>query len=144
MLFPSITGTSLNGAHVRIPEDLPDPCVLLLAFKQGQQSDIDAWIAALEAAGVDALFELPMLGAKWRPFRTVIDGGMAANIADGAVRERTITVYGQIGPVEQALELPNRAQVYAVVISAGQVQCIQAGPPHDTQDVVTAWRASGH
>lgn len=141
MLFPSITGTTLNGAHMRIPEDLPDPCVLLLAFRQGQQSDIDAWITTLEAAGIDALFELPMLGAKWRPFRAVIDGGMASNIADEVVRDRTITVYGQIGPVEQALALPNRAQVYAVVVVDGQVRCIQAGVPDDAQDIVAAWRA---
>lgn len=141
MLFPSITGTTLNGAHMRIPEDLPDPCVLLLAFRQGQQSDIDAWITTLEAAGIDALFELPMLGAKWRPFRAVIDGGMASNIADEVVRDRTITVYGQIGPVEQALALPNRAQVYAVVVVYGQVRCIQAGVPDDAQDIVAAWRA---
>jgi hypothetical protein len=141
MLFPSITGTSLNGTHMRIPEDLPDPYVLLLAFKQTQQSDVDAWIATLEAAGVDALFELPMLGAKWRPFRAVIDGGMATNIADDIVRDRTITVYGQIGPVEQALALPNRAQVYAVVVGDGQVRCIRAGLPHDAQDLIAAWRA---
>lgn len=142
MLFPSITGTSLNGTRVRIPQDLPDPCVLLLAFKQGQQSDIDTWIATLEQAGVDVLFELPMLGAKWRPFRAVIDGGMASNITDQVVRDRTITVYGQIGPVEQALGLQNRDQVYAVVVSGGHVRCIQAGPGHAPDEVVAAWRAS--
>lgn len=144
MRFPSITGTSLSGTQVRIPQDLPDPSVLLLAFRQGQQRDIDAWIATLGAASVDAVFELPMLGAKWRPFRSVIDGGMAANIADRAVREHTITVYGQIGPVVRALGLRRRDQVYAVVVADGRVHCVHAGLPTEPDDVIAAWRASGH
>ena len=56
-----------------------------------------------------------MIGARWQPVRQFIDGGMATSIRVPSVLARTVTVYGQIGQVEDALELPDRAQVCAVV-----------------------------
>lgn len=157
MHFPTITGRSLAGATLRVPDDLAGTSnVLLLAFQQHQQRDIDAWIDALGRAGVAAspphdergrplaetvpvaLYELPMLGARWAPFRTMIDGGMASHIADPAALARTVTVYGQIGQVESALRLPTRAQVYAVVERAGRVEHIEAGRPGDIEAVLAA------
>ncbi len=124
-----------------IPDDLPGADhVLLLAFQQWQQRDIDAWIAALSDLGVQSIYEVPMLGARWQPFRRVIDGGMSASIRDSDVLQHTITVYGQIGPVENALSLPTRDQVYAVVVRRGEVSHVEAGRPGDAQAVAAALR----
>lgn len=132
MQFPQLRGRSLAGVDLRLPGDLPgDTHVLLLAFQQRQQGDIDGWISALQAEDVAGIYELPLLGAKWQPFRPVIDGGMAAGIRVPEVLARTITVYGQIGAVERALQLPSRDRVYAVVESGGQVAHVAQGTVND-------------
>lgn len=157
MRFPELSGRSLAGRNLRIPGDLAgETNVLLLAFRQRQQRDIDHWITALGAVGVATspphdegglpilgrlaavLYELPLLGARWLAARAFIDGGMASNIADPAVLARTVTVYGQIGAVERALHLPTRDQVYAVVEREGAVAHISAGWPGDVAGVVAA------
>ena len=101
------------------PDDLAGQTnILLLAFKQHHQRDIDGWIDAPAPRGVTTspphdekgraidttvplvLYEIPMIGARWQPVRQFIDGGMATSIRVPSVLARTVTVYGQIGEVE--------------------------------------------
>ncbi len=157
VLFPDIAGRSLAGAALQIPDDLAGQTnVLLLAFQQRQQRDIDGLIDALGQRGIDTspphdtqglptgervevvLYEIPLLGAKWQPFRSFIDGGMASNIGVPAVLARTVTAYGQIGAVERSLNLPSRDQVYAVVVRGRDVLAVQPGWPGDVDAIVTA------
>jgi hypothetical protein len=157
MRMPTLEGRSLAGSDLRIPDELAgDTNILLLAFQQRHQRDIDAWIEALGAAGIatspphDAkgratsgrlpvvLYEIPLIGARWQPFRGFIDGGMSSSIRVPEILARTVTVYGQIGEVESALQLPDRGQVYAVVERAHEVLSIHAGWPGDVEAVVTA------
>lgn len=155
--FPRVRGRSLAGSELDVPDDLAgETNILLLAFKQHHQRDIDGWIDALGNAGVSTspphdergraldadvplvLYEIPMIGARWQPVRGFIDGGMASSIRVPSVLARTVTVYGQIGQVEDALGLPDRAQVYAVVERAGRVLAIERGWPGDVEAIVTA------
>ena len=155
--FPTLRGRSLAGSDLVLPGDLAGVSnVLILAFQQRQQRDVDGWIAALEEAGVAGspphdesgravpgelpavVYEIPMLGGKWQAFRGFIDGGMASSIRVPAVLSRTVTVYGQIGAVERALDLPERNQVYAVVERAGHVRALAAGWPADVDPIVSA------
>ncbi len=157
MLFPDIAGRSLAGASLQIPSDLAGQTnILLLAFQQRQQRDIDGLIDALGQRGIDTspphdaqglptgervqvvLYEIPLLGAKWQPLRSFIDGGMASNIRVPAVLARTVTAYGQIGPVERNLNLPNRDQVYAVVVRGYDVLTVEPGWPSEVDAIVTA------
>jgi hypothetical protein len=157
VIFPDIDGRSLAGADLAIPSGLAGHTnVLLLAFQQRHQRDIDAWIDALGQRGIatspphDAkgrptgeqvavvLYEIPMLGAKWQPFRGFIDGGMASGIGVPSVLARTVTAYGQIGPVERSLRLTSRTQVYAVVVRDHQVLALEPGWPGNVDAVVDA------
>ncbi len=157
MRFPTLRGRSLAGSDLVLPDDLAGVTnVLILAFQQRHQRDVDGWIAALEAAGVAGspphdesgkalagqlpavVYEIPLLGRKWQAVRGFIDGGMASGIRVPAVLSRTVTVYGQIGEVETALSLPDRNQVYAVVERAGDVLALAAGWPADVDPIVTA------
>jgi hypothetical protein len=141
MKFPRLHGRSLAGEELEVPDDLPgSDHVLLLAFQQWQQRDIDAWIAARSVLGVESIYEVPMLGGRWQPFRRVIDGGMAANIRDQHVLTHTVTVYGQISAVEGALSLPTRDQVYAVVVRGDEVRHVAPGRPGDAEVVAVALR----
>lgn len=96
--FPTVVGTSLAGTQVRLPDQLDGHLnLLLIAFRQVQQADVDTWMPyaeALEAGRPDVrAYELPVLSAAYRLARPFIDGGMRAAIPDPAVRRRTITLY---------------------------------------------------
>jgi hypothetical protein len=45
--FPQVTGDNLNGRHFEIPSQLDAPFnILLVAFYQGQQDDVNTWLDA--------------------------------------------------------------------------------------------------
>ena len=51
--LPRVRGRSLAGSELDVPDDLAGQTnILLLAFKQHHQRDIDGWIDALGTAGV--------------------------------------------------------------------------------------------
>ena len=144
MTFPTLNGTSLRGEPVELPAALPaERTLVLCAFKQGQQAQVDRWITrAVDELGVastplgigdnaaTAVIEVPCLGRKWRPVRRFIDGGMASSIAQPPILARTITVYGDVGAVLQALGAPSTAEVQArVVRRSGEVLATAAGEP---------------
>jgi hypothetical protein len=98
---------ALDGTRRDLPEDLPaERTLVLLAYQQRHQQDVDAWIALAVANGVpptprgvvgpmaSAVVEVPFLSARWTPLRRLIDGGMARGIADPDVLARTLTAYG--------------------------------------------------
>ena len=144
MSFPSLIGTSLLGDEVRLPADLPaERTLVLCAFKQNQQAQVDRWIEravgelgvaatplGLAPDAVTAVIEVPCLGRQWRPVRRLIDGGMASSIAQPPILARTITVYGDVGAILKAIEAPNRDAVQArVVRRSGEVLAAAAGEP---------------
>ncbi len=98
---------ALDGARRDLPQDLPaERTLVLLAYRQRHQRDVDAWIAFAVAGGVPptprgttgpmttGVVEVPFLSARWTPLRRMIDGGMARGIADPDVLARTLTAYG--------------------------------------------------
>ena len=41
-VFPAVTADDLNGISKTLPSDLPgDPTIVFIAYKQGQQPDVD-------------------------------------------------------------------------------------------------------
>jgi hypothetical protein len=98
---------ALDGTRFDLPQDLPaERTLVLLAYRQRHQRDVDAWIALAVARGVPptprgvvgpmrtAVIEVPFLSGRWAPLRRAIDGGMARGIADPDVLARTLTAYG--------------------------------------------------
>lgn len=96
--FPEVEGTSLSMVQHRLPGTLAgDLNLLLLAFRQWQQRDVDSWLplaSELEAEvpGFRA-YEIPVISRLYRPAAGFIDGGMRAAISDPDVRDATITLY---------------------------------------------------
>ena len=84
-----VSSRTLAGRELTVPDGLDGPTLLLVAFRQEQQRDVDTWIAAVpDGAGV-SLLEVPVLARRWRPARRFIDGGMASNM-DQRTREQTM------------------------------------------------------
>ena len=140
--MPTIDARALDGEQRRIPQDLPaDRTLVLLAFKQWQQRQVDAWIARAESEGwapdlsaadspARATIEVPCIGRRWSPARRFIDGGMAASIRAPAILARTWTAYTDVGRVQRALGIPDSDQVHALVVDrAGMVLARAAGDP---------------
>ncbi|MEZ5977191.1 MAG: hypothetical protein R3F34_03120 [Planctomycetota bacterium] len=81
--FPSVVGESLDGVEVRLPQDFAGaPVVLLVAFRQNAQFDLDRWILGLaQAATPVRVVEVPTIpGLVPGLFAGSIDGGMRRGI----------------------------------------------------------------
>ncbi|MGI9117427.1 MAG: hypothetical protein ACR2JV_07310, partial [Gaiellales bacterium] len=137
-------GTALDGTRLQLPAELPARRTLvLLAFRQRQQAQVDRWTAravaelgipattlGLAADAPTAVIEVPCLGRRWRPARRVIDGGMASSIADPAILARTVTVYADVGAILRALGATGPALVQARVVErSGAVCAAGSGEP---------------
>ena len=119
--FPTVVGTNLAGTSVRLPDQLDGRLnLLLIAFRQVQQADVDTWLPytdALEARRPDVhAYELPVLAAAYRLARPFIDGGMRAAIPDPAVRQRTITLYLDKAAFRAALGVPGEDQIHVRLV----------------------------
>jgi hypothetical protein len=119
--LPRIVARNLEGERVVIPDDLPAALNLLVfAFRRQQQALVDSWLATLERlAAADArlgYYEVPTIARRWRPARRVIDGGMAAAIADIGARRRTLTVYADVSCTAAAFGIRRTDTVTLVLL----------------------------
>ncbi len=134
-VFPNVIGRDLLGTEFKLPVQFPaDVNVTVIAFQQWQQSQVDAWITALAAAGIpetpldasgmkSCILELPVLSGKFKVARRFIDGGMAASIKNPTVLARTITIYGSVGDFRESLGITSTGAVSVrVVTRAGAVK----------------------
>lgn len=95
-VFPSVKGESLAGVETPIPEGFAgEPTILLVAYEQEAQFDIDRWLLGLLQVEVEAnLVELPTLPGLAPTFASQwIDDGMRSGIPkeDWGV---VVTLYG--------------------------------------------------
>lgn len=139
-----LRGRALDGTPWDLPGDLPAARTLvLLAYRQQHQRDVDAWIDLAVTLGVPptprgmprpmatAVIEVPNLSRRWLPARRFIDGGMAAGIRDPDVLARTVTAYGSPAAHRAACGFADDgADVHAVVATpAGEVTFHAVGRP---------------
>ena len=133
-VFPEVTGKNLEGREFELPGDFEgDVNLVLVAFRREQQSMVDAWMPAAEALAESLAnlryYELPVIGRGYTLFRSFIDGGMRAGIADGRARERTITLYLDKAAFREALGITSEDTIYALVLGAdGRVGRMVGGP----------------
>ena len=150
--FPDVDVRSLQGTDLRLPADLPARrTLLLLAFRQWQQQEVDAWLALADQAGWSAdltvpaddrpfaAIEVPCISRRWGPTRRFIDGGMAASIRVPAVLARTWTAYTDVGRVQRALDIADGEHIWVGVLTrSGEVLEIARGTPTDRSFEVIA------
>ena len=130
--FPTITTKDLNGRSVTLPQDFPaDPTLVLVAFKQRQQIDINSWIDGMElkTGPLDGQWiELPTIAPSYRPFGGWIDNGMRSGIPDLKDRARTITIYRNRRSFLRRFGYSDIDRVYAMVVTRnGEVLHIEPG-----------------
>ena len=96
--FPDTEGTSLSLVDHHLPSTLGGVAnLLLIAFRQWQQRDVDTWVPTARALADEypgfRVYELPVISKLYRPVAGFIDGGMRSGIPDPDVRDMTITIY---------------------------------------------------
>lgn len=100
--FPTVTGKSLAGEEVVVPDALRgEKVILVLAYEQDAQFDVDRWGIGFFTADLDLppVYEIPTIpGLLPSLFQDAIDGGMRKGIPKESWRD-VITVYGGDGGV---------------------------------------------
>ncbi len=138
-----VSGRALDGTERELPAELPAIITLVVvAFRQRQQRDVDAWIDLAVELGMTgtplgarepldhAVIEVPVLGRRYLGARRLIDGGMATSIADPAVLARTITVYTDPGRFRRRSGITTADEVTAMLTARdGTVRWSATGPP---------------
>ena len=131
--FPAVEARSLDGRRLQLPSELGgDLNLLAVAFRRNHQGDVDSWgtdFAEARSArpGLED-YEIPVISRRWSPARGFIDGGMAAAIRNPEVLARTLTVYGDVSRVSEALGLPDRSEIAVVLCDRdGVVRWLRRG-----------------
>jgi hypothetical protein len=138
-----VQGRALDGTVVELPAQLPGRrTVVVLAFRQRQQRDVDRWIDLAVALGVPAsplgvagpletaVIEVPVLGRRYLGARRFIDGGMAASIADPQILARTVTVYTDPAAFRRRCRVPTADEVTVLLVGRdGVVTWHRTGSP---------------
>jgi hypothetical protein len=126
MPFPPVTGKNLEGRKFSLPADFGSSYnIVLLAFVQEQQLQVDTWTAfltALRRANANlSVYELPVL----EPFsyiqRFMLDYWMRSGIPDSATRATTITLYLDTTAFIKSLDLPDMSTIYILLVDRNGV-----------------------
>lgn len=132
--FPRIAARDLERRNVRLPDAFTgERNVVMIAFQQQHQALVDSWVPWLEQISSSdpafRFYEIPAIGRVWAPFRSFIDGGMAAAIREPVVLRRTLTVYGNVSLLTSPLGLSDRRTIHVIAVDAAhQVRRIVSGP----------------
>ena len=121
MNFPKVSGSNLLRQKMVLPAALSaDFNVVLVAFQQWQQAQVDTWIPFVEQleSRVDSLryYELPVIQRMNVLARTFINEGMRAGIPNQKARERTITLYLDKGDFRRSLAMPHEDDIYILLL----------------------------
>lgn len=124
LMFPQLEARNLLGEDVKLPGAFEgDPSVVMVAFRRGQQRQVDSWVPWLEGQVERRpsfrFYEVPALARVWAPFRPSIDGGMATAIKDPVVLARTLTIYGNLSHVTGPLEIRRRSTISLFLVEPG-------------------------
>jgi len=119
--FPAITGHSLAGEEVVLPEDVPGKVTLVVvAMERSAQPMVDSWVSPFREAfaGLDgyAWYEVPVIDRTIGFFLSGrIDAGMRAGIPiseHGSV----VTVYGNTREIMENLKISDSSIAYAFLL----------------------------
>ena len=122
--FPEVKGKSLQGNEVLFPSvfKFQDYHMVMVAFEQDQQLDVNTWLPHLEtlAASRNVLdfFELPTISRMNVLMRWIIYRGMRSGIKEDSSRKRTVTLHIDKQPFKESLEIETESSIYAFLVDS--------------------------
>jgi len=121
MKFPKVTGRSLNGVEVALPEAASGKVALIIvAFVRQPPGVVDSWLAPFENEfGSDpsyTVYEIPMLEGIWaRTISGIIDEGMRQGIPE-KMHENVVSYYGNTELYCDVLEIKDKGLCYTFIL----------------------------
>jgi hypothetical protein len=128
-IFPRVSGSSLGGDKVILPDQLAgSPAVLLVAYRRGAQEDVDLWREFIESSFPELPWlEVPAISSPiWRPFAGWIDNGMRRGVPR-PLWPNVVTLYRDARVVEEFLGRAPKPVTHVVVLDpSGRVTFFDA------------------
>lgn len=130
--WPAIEAETVSGRVVKLPTLLTAPrTVVLAAYSEEQQQDVDRWMAALElkARNIPWL-QVPVLGKTNPFFQNLILTGLRRGLPDKADRERVAVTFVEGEEFRRSMALSGEGRVMnaMVVDRSGTVALRLDGP----------------
>jgi hypothetical protein len=119
--FPEVQASNLEERAFVLPRDFEgDRNLVFIAFQREQQEQVDTWLKEMKRfEEIDPklhYYELPTIDKLNSLTRWFINSGMRRGIPDKSARARTITLYIEKKPFEEALKLPTEKTIYALLV----------------------------
>jgi len=119
--FPSISAQNLEGKTLTIPKDLPGTSNLVaLAFSREHLGPIETWSPHSSRLEQDfpglGVWQVAALSKAYRMFRSAIDGGLRAGVADPRLRAHVLTAYLDLPSLQKALALPDLRDIHLYLL----------------------------
>ena len=109
--------TNLSGQEVEWPKGLPGKkTVILLAYKRGQQSAVEEWVAQMGFAPSDDFIQVLLMGRGARFVKGMIDGGLKKAFATQDWQERTYTIYQKASVLNKPFGISGTKQMQVIVL----------------------------
>ncbi|MHB9130309.1 MAG: hypothetical protein ACYDBB_04345 [Armatimonadota bacterium] len=131
--FPTISGTTLNGNPMTIPDDvLGRVNLLVLGFDYDARFEVDEWAKEIlgeygERPDFD-VYVVPMISGVGAVMRQVIDTAMVRGTSPEE-QAHVLTVYGDLRWLQKKLEVDNPRQAQVFLLGrTGRVTWRAAGP----------------
>ena len=135
--LPTVSGTTLSGKTLTFPTDtLGKITLLVMGFSYDSRFDVEDWSEAFKERYGDnpqvEYFVMPMIGGVYRLFAPIIDEGMRRGSPPESY-DHTVTVYGSIGPLREALGASGATDVWVYLLDRDGTVLFQHGGPFDEQ-----------
>ncbi len=135
--MPSISGTTLSGHKVTIPQDTRGKVsCLVMGFAYDARFDVEDWVEALRnrfGQNPDVvLYEVPVISRWFRLMAPMIDEGMRRGTPT-AMHDRIVTVYANPGPLREALGASPISDTWVYLLDRDGRVVFQYGGPFDEQ-----------
>jgi hypothetical protein len=120
MKFPKVTGRSLNGMNVTLPDSAAGKIALIImAFVRQPAGVVDSWLAPFENEfGADpyTFYEIPMLKGIWaKTISGIIDEGMRKGIPE-KMHNNVVSYYGNTEAYCSLLEINDKSLCYTFLL----------------------------
>jgi hypothetical protein len=130
--LPPVATKDLNGVRRTLPNGQLN--VLLIAYQQWQQLEVDSWVPTLRSLEQrhDGLsyYELPVVGEMDVFRRRSLDFFMRQGIPDRHVRARTLTFYTDAAGFREPLGIPDEDHIAVVLVDGDGLVLWRGSGPH--------------
>lgn len=135
-LFPRVTGTTLSGERLTVPDDLLGRvAVLILADNYGARFEADEWADLVRARFGErddlAVLQIPVIGGVGPVMQRMIDAAMVRG-TPSTLHRHVLTLYGDLQTFRKQLGMTGRPQAHVVVLGrTGRIAWMAQGSPTD-------------